>query len=138
MSTQTTAYSLIAVSRFAKSGGASATMNYTYSINNSSPSEKNTKLPMSQIPVEIKGTDAGKVSVTNNGKGVLYARIILEGIPEAGDQTSAESNLGMNLSYHTMDGGALDVSRLEQGTDFYAEVTITNSGIKNNWYNEMA
>ncbi len=138
MSTQTTAYSLIAISRFAKTGGSSGTMSYSYSINGSAPESKNTKLPMSQMKMGIKGAESGKVSVTNNGKGMLYARIILEGIPEAGDQTSSESNLGMSVSYHTMDGGSLDVSSLEQGTDFYAEVTITNTGIKNNWYQEMA
>jgi len=138
MSTQTTAYSLIAVSRFAKTGGSSGTMSYSYSVNGSSPESKNTKLPMSQMNIGIKGAEAGKVSVTNSGKGILYARIILEGVPEEGDKTSSESNLGMNVSYHTMDGKSLDVSKLEQGTDFYAEVTVTNAGIKNNWYNEMA
>jgi len=137
MSTQTTAYSLIAISRFAKSGGASTTMNYTYVINKSATVEKNTKLPMSQIPVDIKGTDAGKVSVTNNGKGILYARIVLEGIPEEGDKTSAENNLKLDIDYHTMNGGSLDVSKLDQGTDFYAEVTITNPGYRG-WYNNMS
>lgn len=138
MSTQTTAYCLIGISRFAKAGGASGEMNYTYAINSSSPETKNTKFPVSQLNLGIKGTEAGKVSVTNSGKGVLYARIILEGIPEAGDQTSAESNLAMSISYYNMDGSALDVSRLEQGTDFYAEVKISNPGYKERWYNEMA
>ena len=113
-------------------------MSYSYAINNSSPESKNTKLPMSQMNMNIKGIDAGKVSLTNNGKGILYARIILEGVPEEGDKTSAESNLGMSISYHAMDGSSIDVSKLDQGTDFYAEVTLSNPGIKNSWYNEMA
>jgi uncharacterized protein YfaS (alpha-2-macroglobulin family) len=138
MSTQSTAYSLIAVSRFAKAGGMSNTMSYSYALNNSSPESKNTKLPVSQINLGIKGTDAGKISVTNTGKGILYAKITLEGVPEEGDKTSAESNLGMSISYHTMGGKDIDVSKLEQGTDFYAEVTVKNPGIKNSWYNEMA
>ena len=92
---------------------------------------------MSQIPVDIKGTSAGKVSVTNNGKGILYARIVLQGIPEEGDKTSAENNLKMDITYHTMNGGSMDVSKLEQGTDFYAEVTVTNPGYKG-WYNNMS
>ena len=137
MSTQTTAYSLIAVSRFAKSGGASSSMSYAWAINGAAPQTKNTKLPMSQIPVDIKGTSAGKVSVTNNGKGILYARIVLQGIPEEGDKTSAENNLKMDITYHTMNGGSMDVSKLEQGTDFYAEVTVTNPGYKG-WYNNMS
>ncbi|HEY4799559.1 MAG TPA: alpha-2-macroglobulin family protein, partial [Bacteroidia bacterium] len=55
MSTQTTAYSLIAVSRFAKSGGSSNSMSYAWAINGAAPQNKNTKLPMSQIPIEVKG-----------------------------------------------------------------------------------
>jgi len=137
MSTQTTAYSLIAVSRFAKSGGASTTMNYTYAINKSAPTEKNTKLPMSQISLPFGEGRGGALSVTNNGKGMLYARIVLQGTPEIGDQTSAESNLKMDITYHTMTGGSLDVSKLEQGTDFYASVTVTNPGYRG-WYNNMS
>jgi len=137
MSTQSTAYCLIAISRFAKQGGASGTMGYSYSINGSAVQEKNTKLPLSQIPVEIKGTDGGKVSVTNSGKGILYARLVLQGVPEEGDKTSAENNLKLNINYKNMDRTSIDVSNLEQGTDFYAEVTITNPGYRG-WYKEMA
>lgn len=138
MSTQTTSYALIAISRFAKVGDNTGTLSYSYSVNGSEAVNKNTKLPLSQIKMNIKGSEAGKVSVTNTGKGMMYARVVLEGIPEAGDATSAESNLGMNISYHRMDGSELDVTRLEQGTDFYAEVTISNTGIRNQWYKEMA
>jgi uncharacterized protein YfaS (alpha-2-macroglobulin family) len=138
MSTQTTAYSLIGISRFAKSGGASGSMNYSYAINGASPQSKNTQLPMSQMDLGIKGTEGGKVSVTNSGKGVMYARIILEGVPEEGDKTAAESNLGMTVSYFKKDGKPLDVSKLEQGTDFYAEVTVTNPGYRDKLYSEMS
>jgi hypothetical protein len=137
MSTQTTAYSLLAVSRFAKSGGTSSTMNYTYAINTSAMVEKNTKLPISQISIPIKGTAPGKISVTNNGKGVLYARIVLEGIPEPGAsrELETENNIKLNITYHAMSGTTIDVSQLEQGTDFYAEVTVTNPGYMGQYNN---
>lgn len=128
MSTQTTAYSLIAVSKFVKSNGGttSSEMRYSAKINNGPPVSLNTKLPVKQIDMGLKGADAGTVSVTNNGTGVIFVRLILEGIPETGDQTAVENDLKMEVNYTTMQGDPLDVSKLEQGNDFIAEVSITN------------
>jgi uncharacterized protein YfaS (alpha-2-macroglobulin family) len=112
-------------------------MNYSWGINGNGMQAKNTRAPVSQIDMKLKGAMPGTVSVKNNGKGVLYARIILEGIPEAGDPTEAENNLSMAVKYYTMEGKELGPEKLSQGTDFYAEVTITNPGIRG-YYKEMA
>jgi uncharacterized protein YfaS (alpha-2-macroglobulin family) len=138
MSTQTTAYCLIAVSKFAKSaGGTTAEMKYNVKVNNNAPIALNTKLPVKQIDMQLKGAAAGNVTVTNNGTGVLFARIILEGIPETGDQTEVDNDLNMDITYSTMQGGVLDVSKIEQGTDFIAEVQISNPGTRGE-YLQMA
>jgi uncharacterized protein YfaS (alpha-2-macroglobulin family) len=138
MSTQTTAYSLIAIAGFAKDGNAASTeMRYAYNINGTK-GDLNTKMPVKQIDMKVKGTGGGNVEVKNtNASGVLFARIILEGVPETGDQSSSENNLKMDISYTKMDGSALDPARLEQGTDFIAEVTITNPGVRGE-YQQMA
>ena len=137
MSTQSTAYSLIAVSRFAKiGGGVSTELRSTYVINGKQSSIAS-KLPVSQTDMNVVGSAGGDVTVNNTGKGVLFARMILEGVPLTGDQTEAENNLGLKVEYTTMDGRAIDVSSLEQGTDFIARVTIKNPGIKGD-YKQMA
>lgn len=137
MSTQTTAYGLIAISKFAKmGGGASSELRCDYTVN----STRNTiasKLPVSQINMTIVGDKEGKVNVNNTGKGILFARVILEGVPLTGDQTQAENNLKLDIDYTAMNGKTLDVSRLDQGTDFIAVVSITNPGIKGE-YRQMA
>jgi uncharacterized protein YfaS (alpha-2-macroglobulin family) len=137
MSTQTTAYCLIAISKFAGSAGASSEMRYALKINNGAVQSLNTKLPVKQIDMQLKGAAAGKLSVTNNGTGVLFARVILEGIPETGDQTSADNDLQVEVNYTSMTGSPIDVSRLEQGTDFIAEVRVTNPGTRGE-YLQMA
>ena len=43
----------------------------------------------------------------------------------------------MNITYKKMNGEVLDISRLEQGTDFMAEVSITNPSITS-YYQNMA
>jgi uncharacterized protein YfaS (alpha-2-macroglobulin family) len=137
MSTQTTAYCLISVSKFAALGGTSKEMKYNVKINNNAPIALNTKLPVKQIDMQLKGANAGNISVTNNGTGIMFARIILEGIPETGDQTEVDNDLKVNINYTNMTGGTIDVSQLEQGTDFIAEVQITNPGTKGE-YLQMA
>ncbi len=136
MSTQTTAYCLIAVSKFATQGGASKAMSFDYKIDGKS-GNNNTKLPVSQIDIPVKGEQKGNIELKNNSSGVLFARIILEGIPLTGDQTSAENNLSLNVRYTSMSGAVINPVKLEQGTDFIAEVTIRNPAIKET-YKQMA
>jgi uncharacterized protein YfaS (alpha-2-macroglobulin family) len=137
MSTQTTAYCLIAVSKFAGTSGSSSEMRYTATINNNRPISLNTKLPLKQIDMQLKGAAAGKLSIANSGKGILFARIILEGIPETGDKTDANNDLKVSIKYTTMKGEEIDVSKLEQGTDFIAEAQISNPGTRGE-YLQMA
>lgn len=137
MSTQTTAYCLIAVSKFAGANGASNEMRYSVKVDNQSPVALNTKLPLKQIDMQLKGAAAGNVSVTNSGTGILFARVILEGIPETGDQTAADNDLKVAVKYTDMAGREIDVTKLEQGTDFIAEVEITNPGTRGE-YMQMA
>ena len=137
MSTQTTAYCLIAVSKFVGSNGASSEMKYNVKINTAAPIALNTKLPLKQIDMQLKGAAPGNVSVTNNGTGIMFARIIMEGSPATGDQTNVDNDLKLAINYTTMQGAPIDVSRLEQGTDIIAEVQITNPGIRGE-YLQMA
>ncbi len=126
MSTQSTAYCLIAVSKYAGKYAKQGGFTYTYSINGSAPQKVSGNKPLAQYNIAIKNKDNGKVKVTNSGQGVLYARIVLEGLPLTGLEKAFENNLVMNVSYKNLDGRVIDPTRLEQGTDFMAEVTIRN------------
>ena len=61
---------------------------------------------------------------------MLFSRIISGGIPVAGDVKDEAHNMAMDIQYLDMSGNAIDVSRLEQGTDFMARVTIRNRDIQ--------
>lgn len=135
MSTQTTAYCLVAMSEFA-GRGESKNMNFSYSINGGERKELTSTLSVSQIQLDTQKADV-KVAVSNLAEGVLYARIVTSGIPETGDQTAVESNLKMRITYQDMNGNSIDVSKLQQGTDFKAIVHIQNPNAANN-YEQMA
>ncbi|MDE5419165.1 MG2 domain-containing protein [Labilibaculum sp. DW002] len=135
MSTQTTAFCLIGMAEFA-GRGESKQLNVAYSLNGEEQEELSTSNPVIQIPLDLT---SGKpnVIVTNKSDGILYARVSMSGIPETGDQTSAEKNLKMNVVYMDMNGNSIDVKKLQQGTDFKVEVRLNHPGIMDD-YEQMA
>lgn len=137
MSTQTTAYSLIAMAGFVRGNGTSGEMRYSLKIDNHAPVTLNTKIPLRQADMQIKGAAPGTVTVTNNGSAIMFVRIILEGIPETGDQSNTANDLSMDVHYTNMQGGEIDVDKLQQGTDFIAEVQVSNPGLRGD-YVQMA
>lgn len=136
-STQTTAYTLLAASKFAAlTGGAGQNAAYAYELNG----RKNTvsaEAPVSQIELSFNGTAGGKVSVTNTSANTLFVKMQLQGIPVTGDQTNAENSLRMSVAYLDMNENEIDPAALEQGTDFIAEVRLTHPGLRDD-YQEMA
>ena len=127
MSTQTTAYCLLSVSKFIGESGVSKTFKFEWDTSTGESNKVNSQLALFQSPLGTKDL-SGTVNVTNTSGGILYARLIMEGIPAEGDQTVTASNLQLNVEYQTMDGARVDVARLGQGTDFMAIVTVKNPG----------
>lgn len=128
-STQTTAYCLLAIAKYSGSSTISKNLDITYKIDDLKKEIKKTQLPVFQNEFEIKGTQSGKVKVENNGEGLIFARILLEGTPLAGNEIAEESKLKMKVRYKTLNGKSLDVKKIEQGTDFLAEVKISNGDL---------
>jgi len=133
MSTQTTAYAVLAVSKYVKANNAGSGIIADCKVNGTSVAV-NSKTPFKQIAITNAGASSS-ISVNNKGKGPLYVRLIRSGIPVAGDETAKESNLKMTIVYKTLKGEPIDVAALEQGTDFVAEVTVVHPGIKSSYKN---
>ncbi len=126
MSTQTTAYCLLAMSKFAGSQGVSKELRFSYLVNDGNKVNAITKLSMARIDIEPGGRPGGKILLENKGEGMLFVRITMEGIPETGRENAAENKLRMNVSYTDMAGHPMDVARIRQGTDFLAHVSLAN------------
>ncbi|WP_423736638.1 alpha-2-macroglobulin family protein [Chitinophaga caseinilytica] len=135
-STQTTAYSLIAVAKFCGTNKGSK-MSFSYNLSGTG-GNVNSESYLSQLPVAFKGTNS--VTVQNKGQNVLYARLILRGQPEAGQNPYAENQpdvMSMSVDYNTRTGKPVNVDQMKQGTDFVATVTIRNPG-KRGFYEQLA
>ncbi|MCD4723642.1 MAG: hypothetical protein K8R63_02280 [Bacteroidales bacterium] len=137
-STQTTSYCLLALAKFAGSHQfADDEMYFTYKIDDADEITKRTQLPLTQIDLDIQGMEKGSVKVENKGEALIYVRIMLQGVPLIGNETYAENNLKIKVNYKTINGKPLDVKKIDQGTDFIAEVKVINPAIYTT-YSEMA
>ncbi|MCP4520290.1 MAG: hypothetical protein GY827_01110 [Cytophagales bacterium] len=132
MSTQTTAYALVAMAKYVGAGKDSKSFSFEYTIDGKTESVTSTS-PIAQI--EIPNT--GNITVKKNqGSNVLYTRIIQEGIPLKGDATDASNNLKLDLVYRDVNGNKINPASIEQGTDFIVEVAVYNPTGRS--YKEMA
>lgn len=127
MSTQTTAYSLIAISKLA-GNAASSKVSYTYQGAGIGKEKISSDKPVNQVQLPATIPAKGEVLFGNHADGVMFARLILEGTPFMGDSVAESANLKMSVKYTTLAGEPIDVGSLPQGTDFMAVVTLTHPG----------
>ncbi len=128
LSTQTTAYGLVAVSNFIKKYGGASAMQANVSINGKEVSLKGNSA-ISQIPLNYKDGKNCKVKIVNNGKGGLYVRVITRGKPEIGSETEESQNVSISTVFKDMNGNSLMPDELPQSTNFIMQVTVKNMGL---------
>lgn len=138
MSTQETAYSLLAVANYtgAQEGGNKVVASYKLG------SGTEQKIAGTKGITQLKYTDKDfskktGLTIKNQGKTKLFAKVIVEGVPLVGDKSADQRDLVMKVVYKDMAGNLLKPDKLAQGKEFVAEVTITNPS-KNQYYQEMA
>ncbi len=129
-STQTTAYALIATSKFVKKYSTSGDINCTYTINGTEKTAKTSK-PIYKTQIDYIEGETNNIKINSADGAMIFARIIKKGIPEIGSEVAASSNIDMKVNYSYLNGDPIDVTNISQGTDFVATVTLQNtSGIK--------
>jgi uncharacterized protein YfaS (alpha-2-macroglobulin family) len=126
MSTQTTAYCLLAVSKFVGENKATNKLNFTYKINGESGT-RNSAMTMVNFDLRGKGKT---VEVKNMSTGILYVRLITKGIPVGGEEEEVAKNISISVDYFDMKNNRIDVTNLEQGKDFIAEIKVSNPGTR--------
>ncbi len=137
MSTQTTAYSLFAVSSYLGKNSKKYDIKYSYSLNSGKAISVTEIKSISQNKLGVKETADNNLSFKNISGGILYARIIAKGIPEVGYSNDAQNGLSVSIKYSNSDGSSISPENISQGTDFIAEITVTNTSATTD-YKEMA
>ena len=71
----------------------------------------------------------------NESKGSLFVRVVSTGTPARGQEQERENNLLLSVTYTDVKGNAIDPASLSQGTEFLANVTVKNPGIRGEYQN---
>lgn len=123
MSTQTTAYSLLAMSKMVAANGGKA-LHISYSINGKTETI-NSKSAIAQR--ELKVLDgSNSMSIKNNKDNLIYVRILNSGKLPLGEEIAEQRGLSISLVYKDLKGNKMEISKLQQGQDFVATVSISN------------
>jgi hypothetical protein len=123
MSTQTTAYGLYAMAKFAKSNG---TKGVSIQFSNAGKTEIiTTDKTIAQRNLSVK-TGNNSVTIKNNKKNTLFVRVLNSGILPIGNEKVVQNNISANVVFKDRKGKVINISKIAQGTEFYGEVTLTN------------
>ena len=133
MSTQTTAYSLLAMGKMViKNGGKDLKLNYSINGKSETIDSKN---PIAQRSIPINnGTN--QISIANTNSNLVYVRILNSGKLKLGEELTEQRGLTISTIYKDLQGNTIDVSKLQQGQDFVATVSISN--MTNDYVNDIA
>lgn len=128
MSTQTTAYSLLAVSKYLGAYKGATKLTFAFDVDGNKGT-RNSDLSMISFELNEK---ADEIMVKNTSTGVLYIRLITKGIPVAGNEQPQANNISLSVEYFDMKNNKIDVANMKQGTDFIAEIKVKNTGLRGN------
>lgn len=123
MSTQTTAYCLYAMSKFAVSNGPKG-INIQFSKNGKGETI-NTQKTIADRSLVVQ-TGSNSVTLKNIKNNTVYVRVLNTGILPIGQEKAIESDVSASIVFKNRKGSVINVSKISQGTEFIAEVTIRN------------
>ncbi len=133
MSTQTTAYSLLAMAKMVEANGGKA-IKLQYTLNGKTE-EIDTKSAIAQRDLIVK-EGSNSLSFKNNQGNLVYVRVLNSGKLPLGNEKTEQRGLSVSAVYKDLQGNTIDISKLQQGQDFVATVKVSN--LKNEKVNDVA
>jgi alpha-2-macroglobulin len=127
-STQSVAYSLMAVAKIAGAGDPGT---FTFEQSLGSPGGKVTSAlshsPVYQAALPNVPSDGEALTIHNTSQRVLFVTVASQSVPEAGNEDAGSSGLTLDVAYTDEEGKPVDIEHLTQGTDIIAHVDVKNS-----------
>ncbi|WP_438710475.1 alpha-2-macroglobulin family protein [Aquimarina muelleri] len=124
MSTQTTSYALLAMAKYAVYvGGKGVQVSYTLNGKSNNANTDKTLATSGELAI-LKDN---KLVLKNSKDNTIFVQIATSGILPVGEEKVIQSNFKAIVDYKTKDGAIINPILLTQGTDFVAQVTITNT-----------
>lgn len=133
-STQSTSFSLTAMGKLA-SHFSEKEIKATVTQQGKTPVQYATKKALVSQNLDVS---ARQITIQNQSADPLNVRLVTTGKPLRGVTNEIQNNLKLTVKYVDKSGNPVDVSRLTQGQDFIAKVTVTNPGTYTTQLDEMA
>ena len=135
LNTQATAFSLLAISKYIGVTGSGKSFIVELKMNGKPSSTKSTTT-YKQIDLDLESKPNGNLEINNKNKNMLFASLQIQGIPMYdGVSINEDNNLNMSVNYFNINNTPLNPSEIKQGSDFYVETSITNTGIQSDYEN---
>ncbi|MFY8020832.1 MAG: alpha-2-macroglobulin family protein [Bacteroidia bacterium] len=135
MSTQTTGFALLSISKLCGKISNGKNLQFEYSIGGKTVQvDSQKRISQIKVPMGMNGND---VKINNTGSQLIFVRSIVKGQPENGEETEAKNNLNFEIVYKDKNGNIINPQSIPQGSDFKMEISISNPGILGN-YEQMA
>lgn len=129
-STQSTAFALVAMGQLAEK--TSGQIKYAWTLNGKK--QDNVKSSKAVIQTDLKKNPLeGKITLTNNEKGLLYVALVSKTKPAVDTLSAISNNLKLEINYLNDNGNSVNISELKQGSDFVASVKVTNTSPTENY-----
>ena len=120
-SSQSTAFALFAMHKFLKDRSRGE-----IKLEVTADGNKTTVQQAGQFYAKQYTGHKNEVIVENKGSSELYISVVQSGVPVPGKESATQKDLQVTVTYRTLDGKPLDISKLQQGTDFKAVVTVSS------------
>jgi uncharacterized protein YfaS (alpha-2-macroglobulin family) len=134
MSTQTIAYALMGISRYAENLKGDNSIDVEYFCNGDKKTVKSNK---SIWTANLGSLKSGKFEVKNNSDVNVYIQLSTTGTPVEGQEKAAENKIRLKVSFS--DGkSSINPAKLKQGTDFYAIIDVENLSPISETYSNVA
>lgn len=133
--TQTTAYALMAVAKYAAKNNLEEGIDCKFSFKGKNYAVKTDKVVYLFDLKDVENVEKASLAVTNNGNSTVFVKTIAIGTPMPGKENPDNSKLTISVNYTTLDGVPVDPSMI-QGQDAVVAVTVNNPTTSN--YRELA
>ncbi|WP_282031156.1 alpha-2-macroglobulin family protein [Winogradskyella eximia] len=133
MSTQTTAYNLLAMGKMITQNGGKE-LKLTYTINGKTETI-DTQNGISQRSIPIN-EGVNQMTITNGKDNLVYVRVLNSGKLKLGEEIAEQRGFSISTVYKDLQGNKINVTNLQQGQDFVATVSISN--LTRDYVNDVA
>ena len=137
LSTQTTAYALMAMAKFSKITGGNGALEFAIAIDDFHSEKISTESSLWQYQWIPEAEKSSNITIENHSGQMLFVQFVTRGQALRDKGEERENHIELQLRYLNLEGGEIDPRSLSQGTDFIAEAKVYNPGNRGD-YRELA